>query len=506
MARSILQLIENLVSYAKRELGLMPLDAIYARNRLFALLKTAPSEQVFELAEVMPLQAMLDEITAYAVEAGLCAGDRVSPLRGADGAEGCVDAGSKLRFETEVMGLVTPCPSLVELKFKSKLKVLGIVDACNYLYDMGVKSNYIRLCDVNKNVVRRANLPDGDIVITINLSKPEKDNKQVALEAKAPKTKYPACLLCPENLGFSGTVTHPARETLRMVPITVGGEDWYMQYSPYVYYEQHCIALSARHNPMAVTPATFTKLLDFCKQFPHYFIGSNADLPIVGGSILSHDHYQGGAKVLPMLSRPARRTFVAKRHKSVAVSVLDWYNSVIRLSSKNREELEMCARAVLSAWRGYSDSSVGVLAQTDAPHNTITPIAHADGDIWNLDLILRNNRTDEAHPYGIFHPTEDLHGIKKEGIGLIEAMGTFILPGRLKAELETVEGAIAGKAPTESVAKYHQAMLDEMKKTKEPINSYIDRACVRILECTAVFKKDEAGQTAFDRFINSVGL
>lgn len=495
--------INNLIEYAKSNLYLRYEDSIYAKNQLLALFNvTEPSETVSN--KQIDIQAILDPIVKYAVKNDICMEEKA------------------LLFETMIMGLVTPAPSAIIDNFDMIASTKSIKDATDYLAEVSVKSNYIRMVDINKNIKWTAPGSLGNLTITINLSKPEKDNKQVLLEKNSPKAKYPKCMLCVENIGFNGTFTHPARQTLRAVPITLNNEDWYMQFSPYVYYDNHIIAFSKEHKPMAITNETFTKLLDFVELFPHYFLGSNADLPIVGGSILAHDHYQGGAKVLPMFKRTFRKELPFADFRDTKVGILDWYNSVVRISGHNREEIETIAQKILLCWRNYTDESVGILASTDAPHNTITPIGSYDeNDGYRLDLILRNNRTDEQHPYGIYHPTEDMHNIKKEGIGLIEAMGIFILPGRLKRETEGIISLLTSKATlnleeiadkkhplnnqinfiTSLANSYGTSLSDEDAEQK--VVEYINDTCIKILECTGVFKNTEIGQTAFENFINT---
>ena len=332
-------------------------------------------------------------------------------------------------------------------------------------------------------------------------------------------------MLCYDNVGFVGNEKRPSRATLRVIPIILNNENWFFQFSPYNYYEQHCIALSAEHRKMKVDADTFRRLLDFVSMFPNYFLGSNAALPIVGGSILAHDHYQGGAKVLPMFKAGSRLDLFYSGCPGVKMCIVDWYNSVIRISGLNREIVQSCAEYILEKWSEYTDESVGIIAKTDAQHNAVTPIARMEDREYVMDLILRNNRTDDKHPFGIFHPTEDLHNIKKEGIGLIEAMGLFILPGRLKGEMEILRQYMTGATPFELrdiAAPEHpmnkhlgmlcQLLQDSGNQRVAPqvadnmITQYVNDACARILECTAVFKNTEDGQRAFRKFLLSIGI
>lgn len=496
-------LVRALVNYAQKEMFLSPLDAIYAENQLLDLFRlsapaAAPAEDLNFQTEI------LDPLTAYAVETGLCKEEE------------------RLLFETRVMGLVTPPPGEVQSIFENTAANKGVEAATDYLQRVSEKSNYIRRVDIDKNIRWNTTGPLGDLTVTINLSKPEKTAEQVAREKAMPQTGYPKCMLCPENMGFAGTLRHPARQTLRIIPVFLNEEPWYIQYSPYVYYENHCIAFSGEHRPMAITPKTFVRLNDFVDLFPHFFIGSNADLPIVGGSILAHDHFQGGKKVLPMFKRGTRATFTHPQFEGVEAGILDWYNSVVLLKSKNRRALEAAATHILDAWRGYSDESVDVLAYTDQPHNTITPIAEVRDGTYRTYLILRNNRTTAERPDGLFHPSQDLHNIKKEGIGLIEAMGLFILPGRLQAETQAIgELLTKGNLDLPALAKdttnplfKHFNMIAQLAYSFDPktgdveraITDYINEACVKILQCTAVFKNTEAGNAAFRAFLGSIGF
>ena len=498
-------LVANLVEYAKKKLYLGKYDAVYALNQLIAefgfAAPASPDDNIGELQT-----DILDPLVGYAIERGLTAPE---------------DA---LLYETKIMGYVTPAPGEVISRFDDIASSAGAEKATKYLNEISVNSNYIRMADISKNLRWNAKFPSGDLTITINLAKPEKSNAEVARAKSMPQTGYPKCMLCLENLGYHGNPRHPARETIRIVPMYLNDEPWFMQFSPYVYFDEHCIAISENHHPMKISDETFVRLMDFTDMFPRYFLGSNADLPIVGGSILAHEHYQGGRKVLPMFTRPARRRFVDPEREDIAIDILDWYNSVIRLSSVRRDSVQEVASRILAAWRSYSDESVGVLAYTgDEPHNTVTPIAAKENGQYVLYMILRNNRTDEKHPYGIFHPTEDMHNIKKEGIGLIEAMGTFILPGRLQGECVKIREILSSGAPADfkalsdpddPLSKHFDMIVQLVSEygtslTKAEANkAIIDRinsTCVKILECTAVFKNDSAGAAAFDRFLCHVG-
>ena len=495
--KDIAKVIEDLLIYAKKKLDLGKEDVAYARNQLLELFQVEPTELKGEETDIGEI---LETLVSYGIENGIAEED------------------SEIRFETKIMGLVTPSPGLVKANFAEKYKHEGYISATKYLYNLSINNNYIRLNDIRKNICWYASGNKGKIAITINLSKPEKDPKQVLAEKAFKGKKYPKCLLCLENLGFCGTPAHPARQTLRNIPVRLTDESWHMQYSPYVYYDEHCIVFKDEHEPMKITDKTISRLLDFVDMFPHYFLGSNADLPIVGGSILAHDHYQGGRKVLPM--------FFSKERSScgsvggVSIGIRDWYNSVVTVRGEDKQEVAKTACVVIDAWKHYSDANVNVISQTESEHNTVTPIVSRKGKEYVVDLILRNNRTDEAHPYGIFHPTEDMHNIKKEAIGLIEAMGLFILPGRLKSELNILMVELTKEKPDlemiskdEKLSKHFnmfvQIMADKGAKltideARDAVLNAVSEICFKILECTAVFKNTMEGQCGFDKFIVEV--
>ena len=498
--------VEELLLYAADKLDLREEDTIYIRNQLLDLLKLdSPADA--PVKSYRPLQTMLDLITAYAVEKGLC-GEY-----------------EKINFETRVMSFLTPLPYRIITAFED-LAAESADTAIEYLYAMSVNSNYIRAADIEKNIQWKAKNERGDIMITINLSKPEKDPKSILAAKNAPQTAYPKCVLCGENVGFAGNAQRAARQTLRTIPIILNDEQWYFQFSPYVYFDRHCIALSAEHRPMQINGDTFKRMFDFIELFPDFFIGSNADLPIVGGSILAHEHYQGGRKVLPEMSSPEKTRFSHPAFPDVKVCIADWYNSVIRMEAPKRADLEALAQHILKCWRDYTDKKVNIIAKTkDEPHNTVTPIASFNDDgRYVIEMILRNNRTDKAHPDGIYHPTADLHNIKKEGIGIIEAMGLFILPGRLASEAVAVKDYLTGKTPLDfkqlsdekNPMSKHLGMIAQLandygtslgeEEAEQRVTEYIDKACERILDCTAVFKHDAEGEAAFERFMNYCGF
>ncbi len=492
--------LRQLVDYAKDNLSLRAEDEAFVTNSLLSTFSLgAPAQQSAPYGDFQ--SDIVDPIVEYAVQNGMAKDEE------------------RLLFETKLLGIVTPAPSSVVDKFDTIAANKGVKAATDWLFELSVNNNYIRKVDIQKNIKWEHVGKFGKIGITINLSKPEKDPKQIALAKLMPKTGYPSCLLCPENVGYAGNLNHPARQTLRIIPIKLGGEDWSIQYSPYQYYNEHIIALSNEHRPMLVNSDTLYRLLDFVDTFPHYFIGSNAALPIVGGSILTHDHYQGGSKVLPMFEAGIRKNYVGNKYKNVSISIADWYNSVVRVSGKNKFEVHEVASDILNCWANWTDESVNVICNTGEQHNAVTPIARKEGGDYIIDMILRNNRTDEAHPYGIFHPEEKLHNIKKEGIGIIEVMGLFILPGRLKAELEVIKDYICGNKnidfkelnDTENPMYKHAQTIIQLVNdhgdnrdrayADKVVTDYVNNACEQILECTAVFKNDEKGQTAFEKFI-----
>lgn len=490
--------VNQLIDHAKKKLLLKEADEIYVLNALLDLLKLpVPATETPEYSNVQT--EVIDVLVDYAIETGITTPEE------------------RILFETKMLGLITPMPSEINAKFDEIKKNDGIEAATDWLYDLSQANDYLRMCDINKNIKWKHSGKFGNIEITINLSKPEKDPKQIALALKQPKSGYPACMLCPSNLGYSGNMNHPARQTLRFVPITLTGEKWNLQFSPYQYYEKHVIAFSDEHRPMTVCDASLKRLLEFTDEFPHYFIGSNAALPIVGGSILTHDHYQGGGKVLPMFEVGTRSDYISEEFPDVKIQTVDWYNSVVRVSGTNEDEVHKAASKVLATWKEWSDESVEILARTTAEHNAITPIARKENGVYIMDMILRNNRTDEKRPFGIFHPEERLHNIKKEGIGIIEVMGLFILPGRLKKELGQVEKFLTGErnlselTNEESPLFKHRNMITELvedfgtalskEKAAEAVTAKVNDICEQILEYTAVFKNDEKGQLAFDRFM-----
>ena len=416
-------------------------------------------------------------------------------------------------FDTKIMSMLVPRPSEVVRRFYDLYEKESPQAATDYFYKLSRDTDYIRRYRVKKDLKWTADTEFGTLDITINLSKPEKDPKAIAAAKLAKQSGYPKCLLCKENEGYAGRINHPARQNHRIIPVTINQSDWFFQYSPYVYYNEHCIVFNANHTPMKIERATFGKLLDFVQQFPHYFVGSNADLPIVGGSILSHDHFQGGHYEFAMAKAPVEKNFSVAGYEDVDAGIVAWPMSVIRLSGMDTDRIIALADVILNKWREYTDEEAFIYAYTDnEPHNTITPIARKRGDKFELDLVLRNNITTQEHPLGVYHPHAKLHHIKKENIGLIEVMGLAVLPARLKGEMAHLKEAIlAGKdlRADEELAK-HADWVDEFRPkydaiTAENIDGIVEKEIglvfMQVLEDAGVYKRTEEGQKAFDRFI-----
>ena len=415
-------------------------------------------------------------------------------------------------FDTKLMGILTPKPSQVIKEFRTYYEE-SPKKATEFFYEFSQDTNYIRRDRVKKDMKWKVNSPYGDIDITINLSKPEKDPKAIAAAKNAKQSSYPKCQLCMENEGYAGRMNHPARQNHRIIPLTINDRKWGFQYSPYVYYNEHCIVFNGQHVPMKINRAAFTKLFDFVKQFPHYFLGSNADLPIVGGSILTHDHFQGGHYEFAMERAEIEKEFTIPGYEDVKAGIVHWPLSVIRIQSKDEKRLIDLADHILKKWRGYTDEEAYIFAETDGePHNTITPIARKKGDMYELDLTLRNNITTEECPLGLYHPHNEYHHIKKENIGLIEVMGLAVLPSRLKAEMEHLSQClIKGEdIVSKEDLKKHAAWVEEIKGKYTDINKgnvmdilkeEIGQVFVKVLEDAGVYKYNEEGRKAFDRFI-----
>ena len=495
-------LIRKLVSYGVQT-GLVPEeDVIYTTNRLLELFELDELEErdnvtmrEDELEEV--LKGMLD----YAYEKGILKENSVV---------------YRDLFDTKIMGMLMPRPSEVIRHFHELYEQVSPEAATDYYYKLSRDSDYIRRYRICKDMKWVAPTKYGDLDITINLSKPEKDPKAIAAAKLAKQAGYPKCLLCRENEGYAGRVNHPARQNHRIIPVTINGSQWGFQYSPYVYYNEHCIVFNSQHVPMKIEHATFCKLFDFVKQFPHYFVGSNADLPIVGGSILSHDHFQGGHYTFAMAKAPIEKHVTIPGYEDVEAGIVKWPLSVLRIRHKDEKRLIELATHVLEAWRGYTDESAFIFAETDGePHNTITPIARRSGDMFELDLTLRNNITTDEHPLGVYHPHAEYHHIKKENIGLIEVMGLAVLPARLKEELELLaEYILEGKdiSSNEKIEKHAAWVAEFLPKydnldkdnIQDVLRKEVGNVFVHVLEDAGVYKCTAEGREAFMRFINKL--
>lgn len=490
--------IKALVDYAEHTGLIDSADRVWAINQLLAVLHTDTYTEP-ERATSDSLADILNDLCDCALETGALKQNSIV---------------YRDLFDTELMGALVPMPSQIQQIFFSLYKQ-DPQKATDWFYKFSQDTNYIRRDRIAKDVKWIAPTEYGDLDITINLSKPEKDPKAIAAAKLLPQSAYPKCLLCKENEGYAGRINHPARQNHRIIPVTINDSPWFMQYSPYVYYNEHCIVFNSQHTPMKIEPATFRKLLDFVKQFPHYFVGSNADLPIVGGSILAHDHFQGGHYTFAMERAPIETLLTFKGFETVEAGIVKWPMSVIRLRSTDDSALVALASKILAAWRGYTDADAFIFAETDGePHNTITPIARKRDGKFELDLVLRNNITTKEHPLGVYHPHAELHHIKKENIGLIEVMGLAVLPARLKTELAAVADALVSGADltADERTASHAAWANELKTrytfTKETVMDILQKEVgivfSQVLEHAGVFKRDEAGKQAFLRFVDSI--
>lgn len=492
--------VKRLVQYGV-ESGLVPEEErIYTTNQLLELFEEEEyTEPEMEFKDV-DLEEVLEELLDYAVEKGVLKENSVV---------------YRDLFDTKIMNCLVPRPAQVIGTFKELYKE-SPVKATDYYYKLSQDTNYIRRYRIKKDIRWKVPSPYGDIDISINLSKPEKDPKAIAAAKNAAQSGYPKCQLCKENEGYAGRVNHPARQNHRIIPIRIDGKDWGFQYSPYVYYNEHCIVFNGEHVPMKIERATFAKLLDFVSQFPHYFVGSNADLPIVGGSILSHDHFQGGHYTFAMAKAPIEQHVILPGFEDVEAGIVKWPLSVLRIRHKDSNRLVDLATHVLEVWRGYTDEEAFIYAETNGePHNTITPIARKVGDTYELDLTLRNNITTEEHPLGVYHPHAEYHHIKKENIGLIEVMGLAVLPARLKGEMELLEEYILeGKdiSSNEQIEKHAEWVKKFLPKypeiTKENIHGILQKEIgivfTHVLEDAGVYKCTTEGREAFMRFLETL--
>lgn len=494
MAITIQQKVYDLIVYAQKNLGVDKKDSLYYYNRVLSMIGAQGTTEKLKKRRISDTNPdnVMKPLLEFAKKNGS-------------------DNGDSEKFSADILSLLSLRPSEIDRRFHAEGRRHGYEKAMNDLHAYGIANDYVKASAIARNIKWVSK--DG-LVITINLSKPEKDNKQIAKLLTAVKTGYPACQLCAENIGYCSGNT--VRQTLRWANITLDGQKWFWQFSPYAYFYQHGIAVNYNHVPMNLTDRTVPRLFDFVDQFPFYFLGSNAALPRVGGSILNHDHYQGGKEVLPMQKAEARKSLGVT--DGVDVQILDWYNSAVRLQSADRKAIEKLAWKLSCAWENYDNAQLDIISHTDGErHNIFAPIARKHGDTYILDIIFRNNRVSEEYPDGIFHAHKQYHNIKSEGIGLIEAMGLFVLPARLDRQLKEVEGYLCGepydRTSLASDMRIHGDMIDKLladngnsntpEHAKAVVRAYVDDVCKNILYNTAVFKPDEQGQTAFEQFLDS---
>ena len=491
--------ISKLATYALRAGLIEECERTWAVNTILDALKLDSYTEPWKDWEDIHLAAVLDELLDDAYARGVLTENSVI---------------YRDLFDTELMGRLTPRPAQVIERFQALYRESPRA-ATDWYYKFSQDTNYIRRDRIAKDMQWKVDTEYGQLDITINLSKPEKDPKAIAAARDLPASNYPRCQLCAENEGYAGRVNHPARQNHRIVPITINGSPWFLQYSPYVYYNEHCICLNSVHTPMKIDRACFGKLLDFVGQFPHYFVGSNADLPIVGGSILAHDHFQGGHYTFAMEQAPVEIPFPFPGYEDVEAGIVKWPLSVVRLASADPERLVDLADRILTAWRGYTDEAAVIYAETDGvPHNTITPIARMREGKYELDLVLRNNLTTPEHPLGLYHPHAELHHIKKENIGLIEVLGLAVLPARLKQELAAVaEGLVSGadlraNELTAKHADWAEGFAPKYTITADNALDIVQRETglvfAQVLEHAGVYKRDKAGRDAFLRFLHTI--
>lgn len=492
---SVSQTVKDFVTLAIQSGGWMEMDRLYLENRVIAMIgenslskaeNRIVSESAVELVDQLLVQAEKNQV--------------IKDLQA-----------ERDMLEAQLMDLMTPPPSVVNAYF-AQYYSKDPVQATDYFFKLSKDNDYIKTREIARNIIFPVKTEYGELEITINLSKPEKDPKQIAAERQLKQVNYPDCMLCMENEGYKGRMNYPARTNHRIIRMNLDGESWGFQYSPYAYYNEHCIILSEEHRPMKITKATFRRLLKIIEVLPHYFVGSNADLPIVGGSILSHDHYQGGRHTFPMAVAEIERNFELKDFPNVKAGIVKWPMSVIRLQGKNQEDLIEASQLIFEKWQNYSDEALQIVAQTadGTPHHTITPIARRKDDLFEMDLVLRDNNVSEEFPDGIFHPHPDVQHIKKENIGLIEVMGLAVLPPRLEPELKEVEKYLL--AEKNDIADYHLKWAEELKAdaqiTQENVTQVVQKAVgavfARVLEDAGVFKRDVEGQEGFTRFIKTL--
>lgn len=509
--------IERLVRFAYEVELVDKLDLHYVRNALLDLFQfSEPYGGQMTPEKLASPVAVLEGLLDYGYAIGLIPEQTLT---------------QRDLLDAKIMGLLMPRPSATIAAFRETAAKEGIAAATDQFYKLSMDSNYIRMDRIAKNPSWLHTTMYGDLQMTINLSKPEKDPKEIAMLKTLPSANYPKCLLCIENVGYAGRMNHPARQNLRTIPLILKEEEWQIQYSPYVYYNEHSIVFKSVHEPMVVSEASMARLLDFVEQFPHYFIGSNADLPIVGGSILSHDHFQAGKHVFPMEVAPIASSFQSTQFTDVTLGIVKWPMSVLRLQGMNKSEVQKAASYILEKWRAYSDLTVGIQASTIQadghiiPHNTITPIARLlENGMYELDLVLRNNRTSDEYPDGIFHPHQQLHHIKKENIGLIEVMGLAVLPGRLKEELQLIVSILTCSHRSQAEAQIseeeqlyqHAAWIHELlekygcdltvEQAERIVHEEVGEKFLAVLQDAGVYKHDATGEMAFKDFVSSIGF
>ena len=495
----IFKALNKLIDYSLNKGLIDKVDCYVVRNQLIDALALNGWEERDSSYCGESIDSLLEPIIEYACENGIISDT----------------ANSRDLFDTKIMGILTPMPREVVTEFNRRYSV-DPTEATDWYYKFSKDLNYVRAGRIEKDLKWPYECEYGRLDITINCSKPEKDPRDIAAAKTAKATAYPKCQLCAENAGFAGHATHPARQNLRPIPITVNGEEWQLQYSPYGYYNEHCIAFNSKHIPMTIDAQVFDKMFDIIELFPHYFVGSNADLPIVGGSILAHEHFQGGRYTFAMAKAEIEREFSLPEFKNVKAGIVKWPMSVIRVSSPDRRELAKCCAYLLEKWRGYTDEQAFIFAETDGvPHNTITPISRRNGNDFECDLVLRNNITTAERPMGLYHPNPTLHHIKKENIGLIEVMGLAVLPARLAKEIVVLEDAICEGRDVASIEQiaHHADWTNELlsrygKIDRESARSILEleigRVFLNVLEDAGVFKRTESGMNAFMRFINTL--
>ena len=499
--------IERLLKFALKREMISKWDVIPTRNALMDLLKVeAPFEG--EVGEELEESAVkiLNNILDYASEAGLIEENSTT---------------FRDLFDAKIMGLLMPREGEVVKTFYDKYENESKERATDWFYDLSKASNYIMTERIDKNLWWPATTEYGDLEITVNLSKPEKDPKEIAKAKLMKQATYPKCLLCKENVGYVGRINHPARQNHRIIPMKLTNKEWFLQYSPYVYYNEHCIVFSGEHEPMKLTRNSIERLVEFTEVLPHYFIGSNADLPIVGGSILTHDHYQGGRHAFPMEKAIVEKYYESKKYEDLEIGTVKWPMSVVRIKGNNKNSVIDLAMEIFEAWKNYSDEENDIVAFSgDTPHNTVTPIARRKGEAFELDIVLRNNRTSEEHPDGIFHPHKELHHIKKENIGLIEVMGLAVLPGRLEKELDTIAKILCGEltynrleAEKNNEINKHIQWIEKIMseassltydEAKELLKKEVGEIFAKVLEDSGVFKRNEKGQAGLEKFLSTV--